>query len=80
MAWNRLDADNLLFGLSTMTLCLLLRTLLFISVIRYYVRHGRLLSHPSFWSSLAVIKGVMLLLVIGNRRRDGEEQIRPGVS
>lgn len=57
---------NLLFGLSTMTLCLLLQTLLLISAIRYYAQHKRLLSNSSFWSSLIVLKGVMLLLIIGN--------------
>lgn len=57
---------NLLFGLSTMVVCLLLQSLLFILVIRYYSRNEYLVNNPSFWSSLAVIKGVMLLLVIGN--------------
>lgn len=57
---------NLLFGLSTMVVCLLLQSLLFILVIRYYSRNEYLVNNPSFWSSLAVIKGVMLLLVVGN--------------
>ena len=57
---------NLLLGLPTMVLCLLLQALLLVLVIRYYARNEYLVSNPSFWSSLAVIKGVMLLLVIGN--------------
>jgi hypothetical protein len=57
---------NLLFGLPTMVLCLLLQALLFAQVIRYYSRSEYLLNNPSFWSSLVVIKGVMLLLVAGN--------------
>ena len=57
---------NLLFGLSTMVVCLLLQSLLFVVVIRYYSRNEYLVNNPSFWSSLAVIKGVMLLLVVGN--------------
>lgn len=57
---------NLLIGLSTMVLCLLLQSLLLIVVIRYYSRREYLVNNPSFWSSLVVIKGVMLLLVIGN--------------
>ncbi|MCB1857539.1 MAG: two pore domain potassium channel family protein [Gammaproteobacteria bacterium] len=57
---------NLLFGLSTMVLCLLLQSLLFGLALRYYSRNDYLVNNPSFWSSLAVIKGVMLLLVIGN--------------
>lgn len=57
---------NFLFGLSTMMLCLLLQSLLFVLVIRYYSRNEYLVNNPSFWSSLAVIKGVMLLLILGN--------------
>jgi hypothetical protein len=57
---------NLSFGLFTMILCLLLQALLLISAIRYYAQHELLLNNPSFWSSLVVIKGVTLLLVIGN--------------
>lgn len=57
---------NLLFGLPTMVLCLLLQSVLFVLVIHYYVRNEHLVKNVSFWSSLAVIKGVMLLLVLGN--------------
>lgn len=57
---------NLLFGLLTMMLCLLLQSILFVLVIRYYSRNEYLVNNPSFWSSLAVIKGVMLLLILGN--------------
>lgn len=57
---------NLLFGLSTMVVCLLLQSLLLAVVIRYYSRNEYLVNNPSFWSTLAVIKGVMLLLVVGN--------------
>ena len=57
---------NFLFGLPTMILCLILQALLLLAVIRYYKRNESLASNASFWSSLIVIKGVMLLLVIGN--------------
>lgn len=57
---------NLLFGLSTMGVCLLLQSLLFVVVIRYYSRHEYLVKSPKFWPTLTVINGVMLLLVIGN--------------
>jgi len=57
---------NLLFGLSTMLFCLLLQSVLLVLVIRYYTRHEYMLNNPSLWSSLVVIKVVMLLLVIGN--------------
>lgn len=57
---------NLLFGVPTMALCLLLQSVLFVLALRYYARHEDLVNSPSFGSSLVVINGVMLLLVIGN--------------
>ena len=57
---------NLLFGLPTMVLCLILQSLLLVAVISYYTRNKSLVSNASIWSSLVVIKGVMLLLVTGN--------------
>lgn len=57
---------NLLLGLPTMLLCLLVQSLLLVMVLRYYSRHEYLLANPSFWSSLSVIAGIMLMLVIGN--------------
>lgn len=57
---------NLLIGLPTMALCLLLQSMLLIAAGRYYVRHESLVNSPSFGASLVVIIGVMLLLVVGN--------------
>jgi hypothetical protein len=57
---------NLLFGLPTMALCLLLQSLLVLLAIRYYTRHEQQVNNPSLMSSVVVINGVMLLLVIGN--------------
>ena len=57
---------NLLLGLITMALCLLLQSLIFVKAIAYYSHHDYLLNNPSFLSSLGVINGVMLLLVVGN--------------
>ncbi len=57
---------NLLIGLPAMVLCLFLQSLLFIFAMRYYRRQEYLVNNPSVWSSLSVINGVMLLLVIGN--------------
>jgi len=57
---------NLLLGLPTMVLCLLLQSLLFVIAFRFYQRRDYLVNNSSFWSSLAVINGVMLLLVVGN--------------
>jgi len=57
---------NLLLGLPTMVLCLMLQTVLLVVVIRYFYNHSDILESGSLWSSLVVINGVMLLLVIGN--------------
>jgi len=57
---------NLLLGLPTMVLCLMLQTALLVVVIRYYLMRQKKVNMASLWSSLAAIKGVMLLLVIGN--------------
>jgi hypothetical protein len=58
---------NLLIGAGTMTLCLLLQSLLLVQAIRYYARrHHDLAVDASSWSTLLVINGVMLLLLLGN--------------
>ncbi len=57
---------NLLLGLLTMVFCLLLQSLLFVLALQYYGRHEAQVNNTSFWSSLAVINIVMLLLIIGN--------------
>lgn len=57
---------NFLIGLPTMVLCLMLQTVLLVVVIRYFYNHSDILDSGSLWSSLVVINGVMLLLVIGN--------------
>ncbi len=58
--------DNFLLGLPTMVLCLMLQTVLLVFAVRYYHRNEYLVNNSSLWSSLVVINGVMLLLVIGN--------------
>ncbi len=57
---------NLLLGLPTMVLCLMLQTWLLVVLIHYYYRHQDRVGSASFWSSLVLVNGVMLLLVIGN--------------
>lgn len=58
---------NLLIGAGTMTLCLLLQSVLLVQAIRYYARRqGNPAGHATSWSTLLVINGVMLLLLLGN--------------
>lgn len=58
---------NLIVGLSTMVVCLLLQALLIVVAVRYYARRESTANAASsFGASLAVVTGVMLLLVAGN--------------
>lgn len=57
---------NLLLGLSTMGLCLLLQSLLVVVAVRYYSQHSQMSKAASFTATLSAVNGVMLLLVIGN--------------
>jgi len=57
----------LLIGAGTMTVCLLLQSTLLVQTIRFYARrHEVLAARASSWSTLLVINGVMLLLLLGN--------------
>ena len=57
---------NMMYGLTTMAVCLFLEVLLIILAIRYYVRHETLASSPSFLETVRIVSGVMILLVLGN--------------
>jgi hypothetical protein len=57
---------NLLLGLGVMAVCLALQLILVALALRFYTRRGHLLQNPTFGTSLKIISGVMLLLVIGN--------------
>lgn len=57
---------NLVLGLPTMMVCLLLQASLLVTALHYYKRHEYLVDNPSMWASLVVISSVMLLLLAGN--------------
>jgi voltage-gated potassium channel Kch len=57
---------NVLLGLGVMAVCLALQLILIALALRYYTRRGHLLEDPAFGTSLKIICGVMVLLVIGN--------------
>lgn len=57
---------NLLIGVSTMAVCLLLQAMLLVLAIRYYVGHIHVVTALSFWSSLRVVCGFMFMMVFGN--------------
>ena len=57
----------LLIGAGIMTVCLLLQSALLVLAIRFYARrHDVLSAKASSWSTLLVISGVMLILLLGN--------------
>ena len=57
---------DLLLGVGTMSLCLLMQTAILAVALRYYVRRASPGTRASTWSTILVINGVMTLLVIGN--------------
>ncbi len=62
---------NLALGLPLITLCLLLQSFLLVAAMNYYSNHDYLVNSPSLGSSLIVINGVLLILVIGNLAQVG---------
>lgn len=57
---------DLLLGVATMSLCLLMQTAILALALRYYLRRGNAGPSGSTWSTILVINSVMTLLVIGN--------------
>ena len=52
---------NLLYGLPIMGICLLLQSLLIVTALRYYAYRQTQVSSPSFWSTLFVINGAIMI-------------------
>jgi len=57
---------NMLFGLPTMVVCLILQVAWLILVVRYYAVHRHMLDGISIWSSVRMLSVVMVILVLGN--------------
>ena len=58
--------ENLLIGLTTMTLCLVLQAILMLVALRFYVRRQIKIKTPSMWSTLLILVSMMIMLVLGN--------------
>ncbi len=59
--------SNLVYGIATMLLCLLLQGVLLLVALRYYINRGKHTHRaPTVIVDIVDISGVMLLLVIGN--------------
>jgi len=56
---------NMLLGLATMVLCLMLQVTWFVMMIRYYARHRHQIGDGSYWSSFVLVSMVMMILVAG---------------
>ena len=57
---------NLVIGLSTMTVCLILQSLILMLAFRYYGKYTKLTENPSYTSSIIMLNIIMMLLVLGN--------------
>lgn len=58
--------SNLILGVATMALCLVLQIALLTRALMYYARHQAELDHASFTTTMLILNGVMCLLVFGN--------------
>jgi hypothetical protein len=57
---------NLLVGLATMVLCLIMQSMLVAVAVRFYARRKSSVVGGSFGATMVLLCGVMLVLVIGN--------------
>jgi hypothetical protein len=57
---------NLVFGIPTMVVCLMLQSLLIVYTARFYASREQKVDNPSMWPALVVISSVMVMLVVGN--------------
>ena len=57
---------NILIGLATMAVCLMLQSVLIVLALRYYAKRENFDAAPSPWQVFLLLNAVMSLLVIGN--------------
>jgi hypothetical protein len=57
---------NLVLGVAAMALCLALQIALLTRALIYYAHRQQGLDGASFWATMRVLSGVMVLLVLGN--------------
>ena len=57
---------NLLLGVATVVLCLMLQIALLTRALIYYANHQAALEQASYLRTMAILNGVMLLLMFGN--------------
>lgn len=57
---------NLILGISTMSLCLLLQSVILVLTVHYYNKYSHLVSNPYYYATMIVLNLVMSLLILGN--------------
>lgn len=57
---------NILYGLPTMSICLMIQVLMVTATLKYYAGHAYIVEEHKFWSSFILISRIMLMLVISN--------------
>ena len=57
---------NLIMGLSTMTICLLLQSVILILTLHYYNKYSYLVNNPYYYATMIVLNLVMSILILGN--------------
>ena len=57
---------NLVIGLSTMIICLILQSLILVLTIHYYHKYSYLVNNPYYYATMIVLMLIMVLLIIGN--------------
>ena len=57
---------NIVIGLSTMIICLILQSLILVLTIHYYHKYSYLINNPYYYSTMIVLTLIMVLLIIGN--------------
>jgi len=58
--------ENVLIGLATTVVCLMIQILLVVITIRFYAHNPHLVESPTLVSTVGLITAIMLLLVVGN--------------
>ena len=58
--------ENIIIGLLTMTLCLILQSVMLVITVHYYNKYEYLLSTHHYSSTMIVLTMVMFMLILGN--------------
>ncbi len=57
---------NVLYGLPTMAICLMIQVLMVTATLKHYSKHVDVVEKQEFWPSCILISRIMIMLVISN--------------